>query len=165
MKHFSSRHFVICNIGMFSLGAIISSSFFYKLVKKHLIGRRSEVNSYKSYYEMMRKWIPLYQKGIRIAKYFEENNYRKIAIYGMGDMGILFYEDVKESELEIAYVIKAHEGERDIGKEIKDIEDDLDAVDAIVVCEIGAYDYVSNLLRDRIDYPLIPLDDIIYELF
>lgn len=50
----------------------------------------------KEYYDVTYQWIVNKQKKKEIAEYFIKHQIKTIAVYGMGSLGELFYNDIKE---------------------------------------------------------------------
>lgn len=128
-------------------------------------------NRYKSYYTTTNQWLINKNEGKNIGEYFKENNYKTIAIYGMGTMGELFYDELKNSSnVKVAYFIDKNA--EDLYYGIDDLPvvglDDISSqekVDAIVVTPIYDFDKIEEDLEDiGIDADIISLEDIIYEI-
>ena len=47
------------------------------------------------------KWLNLKLKGYKIADYFHKRDIRNIAIYGMGQIGLNLFEELKDSLIEV----------------------------------------------------------------
>ena len=62
-------------------------------------------DKFKNYYHMLNQWLMLRQKGILLEKYFIDRDFRKIAIYGMGEIGSRLYDELKESCIAIQYAV------------------------------------------------------------
>lgn len=55
--------------------------------------------------EVYKQWVQLYQKNKSIENYLIENDYRAVAIYGLGRVGKNLFEELSESKVTINYVI------------------------------------------------------------
>lgn len=113
---------------------------------------------------MMNQWVKVKQEGKHLASYFEANGYRKIAIYGMSYAGETLVDELKDTEIKVAYGIdkKADSVYSDVG--ICSMEDNLEEVDAVVVTAITFFDEIAQKLSDIIDCPIISLEDVLYEV-
>lgn len=113
---------------------------------------------------MMNQWVKVKQEGKNLASYFEKKGYKKIAIYGMSYAGETLLEELKESDIEVAYGIdrKADGIYADI--DIVSVDDNLEDVDAIVVTAITFFDEIEDKLSQKISCPIISLEDILYEV-
>lgn len=158
---------VIKNI--FKVGTVggIIGGFVYlgqkSLKKETILGKR-----YKSYYELTNQWITNKNKNKDIARYFVENNIKTIAIYGMGTLCELFFEDIKKTDIKVSYFIDKNVDELYYGLDnisvigIDDIRNQ-ENVDAIIITPIFDYESILQDLQD-IDTRIISLEDIIYEM-
>lgn len=121
------------------------------------------VYKFKSYYNMLNQWLFLKQSGKSIETYFQKNDIKSIAIYGMGEMGNRLYDELKERNIEIKYGI-----DKNIGKaysEIKmyDCDEEWEEVDAIVITAIFAFDEISEKISSKTSIPIVSLEDVVYE--
>ncbi len=115
-------------------------------------------------YLMMNQWVKVKQHGKNVADYLLSNGYKKIAIYGMSYVGETLLEELKDTEVTIAYGIDKNFD--NIYSNIKIISDDdeMDAVDAVIVTPISFFDDIEDKLNDKLDCPIISIEDILFEL-
>lgn len=125
---------------------------------------------YKSYYTVTNQWLLNKNENKDVRSYFEENKIKSVAIYGMGTMGELFYEEVKKTDVKVSYFIDKNAEELYYGLDditvigLEDIKKQ-EAVDAIVVTPFYDFDAISEDLEDLgIETEVISLEDIIYEI-
>lgn len=113
---------------------------------------------------MMNQWVKVKQDGKNLASYFEENGYKKIAVYGMSYAGETLVDELRGSNIQVAYGIdrKADNIYADI--DIVTMDDVLEKVDAVVVTAITFFDEIEVKLSEKIDCPIISLEDILYEV-
>jgi hypothetical protein len=113
---------------------------------------------------MMNQWVKVKQEGKNLASYFEKNGYKKIAIYGMSYAGETLVDELKGSDIKVAYGIdqKANSLYSDV--DIVTMDDELEKVDAIVVTAITYFDEIEDKLSEKIDCPIVSLEDILYEV-
>lgn len=125
---------------------------------------------FKEYYTVTNQWIHNKNEGRSLINYFKENNYNTIAIYGMGELGTRLYEELKDSDIKIAYFIDKNADEIYYGvDEITTVGlDDMDSqekVDAIVVTPFYDFDEIEEKLQEYdMESDIISLEDIIYEI-
>ena len=131
-------------------------------------GKKEEAQAYSAkciaLFQMMNKWVKVKQEGKNLADYFETNDYKKIAIYGMSYAGETLVDEFKDTEIKVAYGIdkKADSLYSDVG--ICSIEDNLEEVDAVVVTAITFFDEIEENLSEKLDCPILSLEDILYEI-
>lgn len=116
------------------------------------------------FYKLLLKWLEIEQKGHSIRSYFTDNGYKKIAIYGMKELGERLLDELKDSEVEVKYIIdkKAETMYADV--DIVTPDEDLEEVDAIVVTAIHYMDEIEEMLEQKVDYPILSLTEIIDEV-
>lgn len=114
--------------------------------------------------KMFNQWLILKQEGKTIEKYFAENGFRRIAVYGMSYAGERLIDDLKGTEVEVAYGIDRNADRIFSEVEIVNVEDTLQPVDAVVVTAIYNFDEIEEKLSELMDCPIISLEDIIYEI-
>ena len=132
-----------------------------------LSGKKVEdtrVDKFKSYYNMLNQWLLLKQEGKSLVKYFEDKGYKSIAIYGMGEIGNRLYDELKKSNIEVKYAIDKNATNTYSDIKVCELEDDLAPVDVIIVTAIFAFDEIEKKLTEVVNYPIISLEDIIYEI-
>ncbi len=141
-------------------GAAGSSYFGQKTIDQ----KTEKVDKFKGYYNMLNQWLLLKQEGKSLEKYFTENGYKTIAIYGMGEMGNRLYDELKNSSVvEIKYAIDKNAAGTYSELDVIDVDDEMDEVDVIVVSAIFAFDEIEEELSAKTDCPIISLEDVVYE--
>lgn len=151
-----------------AVGGIIGGIVY--LSKKTLEKKNDLYQRYRSYYTTANQWLLNKNDNKNVGEYFKENNYKTIAIYGMGTMGELFYEEIKKTDVKVVYFIDKNAEELYYG--LDDISvvglDDISSqksVDAIIVTPIYDFDEISEKLEELgVDAEIISLEDVIYEI-
>lgn len=150
------------------VGGIIGGIIY--LAQKALKKETDYKNRFKSYYNVTNQWLLNKNEEKNVGDYFKDNNYKTIAIYGMGNMGELFYEEVKKTDVKVAYFIDKNAEELYYGIDdipvvnIKDIES-REKVDAIIVTPIYDFESISEDLVDSSKgAEIVSLEDVIYEV-
>lgn len=111
---------------------------------------------------MMNQWVAVKQQGKNLAEYFEEMQYKKIAIYGMGYAGERLLEELKGSGIDVKYGIDRNSDIMNSDIDIVTPDDELEPVDAIVVTPVFSYDEIERKLTKKVSCPVISLEDILY---
>jgi hypothetical protein len=115
-------------------------------------------------YLMMNQWVKVKQEGKNLASYFEKNGYKKIAIYGMSYAGETLLDELKNTDVKVAYGIDKNVDNIYTDVDVVSMDDDLEEVDAIVVTAITFFDEIEDKLSEKTDCPIISLEDILYEV-
>lgn len=113
---------------------------------------------------VLNDWIRMKQKGKSLSSYFEENGYKKIAVYGMGYIGNTLVQELKDTDIQVAYGIdqKADSLHGDVN--IITMADPMDMVDIIVITAITSADSVKSELSQKVGYPSVSLEDILHNV-
>ena len=113
---------------------------------------------------LMNQWVKIKQEGKDFTEYFKENNYKKIAVYGVSYVGETLIEELKKSDVQIQYAIDKEAGRVYADINIVSIDDSLEEVDAVVVTAISFFDEIEKELSAKVKCPIISLEDIVFEM-
>lgn len=143
----------------FGMGIIAAINVLDIIVEEY----RKSSDKFGRLFRLMNQWVQLKQEGKSISGYFEKRHYRNIAIYGMGSVGEAIIRDLLNSKVNVKYAIdqKANENSKDFVVSPNSI---LEMVDAIVVTPISSYGEIKLHLKEKIDCPIISIEDILYEI-
>ena len=115
-------------------------------------------------YHTLKKWFELQQKGVSVSGFFIRNTYRKIAIYGMSDLGICLYQELSETEVEVSYAIDRRAEKLDLNLPVLKVEDELPPVDVIVVTAVYFLEQIVELLKDKVECQVLSLEEILHAI-
>lgn len=113
---------------------------------------------------MMNQWVKVKQEGKNLAEYFKRNHYQNIAIYGMSYAGETLMDELKDSGICVKYGIDKKACRMDKGIEMVTIDDNFQEVDAVVVTAITFFDEIAEKLREKVNCPILSLEDILCEV-
>lgn len=160
---------------MKKMGNIVSAVFF-ALIGAVTAGITVKTNGQKKYnksqefgnkmsefYKLLIDWLTLKQDGQSLIGYFEKNNYRTVAIYGMKELGERLVAELADSTIEVKYVIDKNAGEIYCNYDVLTPDDVLPEVDVIVVTAVTFFDEIEKNLSLKVNYPIISLEDAIWE--
>lgn len=142
-------------IGIYTTGKIL------KPIYKRSV---DDTNKYQSMYFLMNRWLQLKQEGRNVKDYFEKNNLTKIAIYGWNDIGIALMQELKDSSVEVSYIIDQNKEGVSADRPVVSPKDELLTVDAIVVAPIFYYDSIEKMLEEKCKMKIISMEDVIDEM-
>lgn len=146
------------------LGATTGAAAVGVKQKKKDAETRDRLRKMGEFYELLLKWLEIEQKGHSIRSYFVENGYKTIAIYGMKELGERLFDELKDSEVEVKYIIDKQADTMYADVDIVTPEETLEEVDAIVVTAIHYMDEIEDMLEQKVEYPIISLEEIIDEV-
>lgn len=113
---------------------------------------------------MMNQWVKVKQEGKNLSEYFKKNGYQKVAVYGMSYAGETLVDELKSGGIEVAYGIDRNADSLYSDVEVCSMEDELGEVDAVVVTAITFFDDIEEKLSEKMDCPIISLEDVLYEV-
>lgn len=145
-------------------GAIAGAGAVGKMTGEKLSRAKSMSDKHLALFLMMNQWVKVKQEGKNLVSYFEKNGYKKIAIYGMSYAGETLLDELKGSDVQVAYGIDKNADGIYADVETVSMEDPLEEVDAIVVTAITFFDDIKEKLSEKISCPIISLEDILYEV-
>lgn len=137
-------------------------------VGKMSMGKSQEIKSmsdkHLALFLMMNQWVKVKQEGKNLSLYFEQNGYKKIAVYGMSYAGETLVDELKGTSIDVAYGIDKKSDSIYSDVDIVSMEDELEKVDVIVVTAVTFFDEIERQLSEKIDCPIISLEEILYEV-
>lgn len=110
------------------------------------------------------QWMKVKQGGESIADYLKEKGYRTVAIYGMSFAGERLYDDLKDTEIAVRYGIDQNADKIYAEVDVLGADEDLPEVDAVIVTAVYYFDEIEEKLSNRMDCPILSLEDILYEI-
>lgn len=147
------------------MGAVVGAAGIGYLSNKQIAQKTEKVDKFKGYYNMLNQWLIIKQEGKNLSEYFKKNNYNSVAIYGMGEMGNRLYDELKGSEINVKYAVDKNAASTYSELEVFDPDDcEYEKVDCIVVTATFAFDEISEKLEDEVSFPIISLEDVVYEI-
>lgn len=129
--------------------------------EKKIIEKEDIIDRYKMYQSILVQWLEVKQKGKSLATWFLKKGYRKIAIYGMGDLGNRLYCELLDSDVCVKYGIDKNKGMYS-KLQIIDADEITDDIDAIVVSVAYAYDAIEEDLSKRVNIPIVNIMEPVY---
>lgn len=146
-------------IGIFAGGCIVGN-----VSRNVLIPMREQLDKITWYYKLLDEWLRMRQNGVTLNCYFEKKGYKKIAIYGMKELGQRLFDELRQTEVEIVCVIDQYA--KGIHSEVKVItpEEKIPDVDAIVVTAVYYFEAIDEKLSTIVNCPILSLEEVLYEI-
>ncbi len=145
-------------------GAAIGGGVVGKKVFQKAQSNKEYSEKHLALFLMMNQWVKVKQEGKQLSTYFEQNHYKKIAIYGMSYAGETLVDELKDTAIEVAYGIDQRADSLFADIDIVSIDDLQNDVDAIVVTAITFFDEIEEKLSEKVECPIISLEDVLYEV-
>ena len=145
-------------------GAATGITVIKKRMDERIMEKQTLSDKHLDLFLMMNQWVKVKQNGKNLSSYFEQEGYKKIAIYGMHYAGETLVEELMGSNIEVMYGIDKNAKKIFADFDVVTPDSALDKVDAIVVSSITFFDEIKDMLSDKVDCPIISLEDILYQL-
>lgn len=158
---------IIRNI-VFGIVAAGAASGFRYISKRQVDGIQRKYMRTKGYFDVTYQWVVNKQNQKTLDAFFVEEGIKTIAVYGMGSLGELFYNELKGRNIvEIKYFIDRMADLYSYGlddipvKEAVSMEAE-DKTDAVVVTPVHVFDEIkSELLDQGYNGKILSLEDVI----
>lgn len=145
------------------IGGVVTAGIYgYRKVEKMILEKEKKVLKFKDYYKMTSKWLEIKNQDKNLSDYFKDNEWKNIAIYGMGELGKRLCEELAESSININYVIDKEAYSKYSDIKTVSMEEELELVDVIVVTPIFDYESIRVSLEEKTNSKIISLEDVIY---
>lgn len=120
------------------------------------------IDRYHSYWHILNTWLHLIENGGSLAENLEKMGYKKIALYGIGMLGLHVVQQLKNSQVKIVYGIDQR-GEKDInqGFPVYKKEDMLPDADVVIVSATYDFGIIYDYLKEKVQCPVISLEEIV----
>lgn len=122
-------------------------------------------DEYRQYLAMMNQWLILKQEGKGLEDYLKRMGYQSIAVYGMGIYGRHVIRELKNSDIRVRYGIDRNKLESYQNIEIIQPTNKLPEVDIIINTVVRENTEIRNRLKELVDYPVVSLEEIIFESY
>lgn len=145
--------------------AVGAGTLGYQKVKQHERDFKV-IKKNEAILKMFNQWLIIKQEGKSIAAYLKENNFKKIAIYGMSYAGERLLDELKGTDIEVLYAVDQNADRMfaEVDMITKEEIVHQQEVDAVIVTAIYFFDDIEEEMSKLVDCPIVSLEDIIYEL-
>lgn len=149
-----------------TLGILLAENFIDEIEKeKNLLRIAKLQNEMKvSVTSILQEWMKLKIHGVEVCDALIRGGIHKVAIYGLGILGQLLYEDLLLSDISVLYGIDKAANDFKEELTICKLEDDLKPVDAIIVATLHLDKASLKNLESKVECPIITLPDILVSM-
>lgn len=138
-------------------------TFVFKLYFARTQEEISKVQKMIRINESFNKWLELKQNNYRLKGYFENNNYKSVAIYGMGDLGKRLFRELVDDGVLVSYTIDRNIGVDDKYKMIV-LPERLPEVDVVIVTAVSSFDDIYLDLKGRFNGEIVSIEDVLWSI-
>lgn len=117
--------------------------------------------------ELLNRWLYLKIKGKSLCGYLLERNIRRVAIYGMADLGTRLYEELTNDGILVKYGIDQNPYKVDVRNTllIVDAKGEFDPdIDMVIVTPMLYFDEIKELISSKISCPVMSIKDLIWKV-
>lgn len=132
--------------------------------KNELIHKKIVIEKLNRFYYLLSHWVLLKQNNYNIADLLVSKGIRSVAIYGMKELGELICRELEGTEVKVLYTIDKNKDGIYTKYPLFSPDDSLEKTDAIIVTAIYEYPSIKEYLCKRVEYPVISLEDLVYEV-
>lgn len=115
-------------------------------------------------YHILSQWMLAQVSGKKIGDYLSGEGYRKIAVYGINDMGELLLKELKDCPVQIAYAVDKRADEIDVDVDVLKPDAELPEVDLLIVTTSLYFEEIKLDMGKKMQCPIISLEGILCEL-
>lgn len=148
---------------IFTCGLVIGTKITISKEKQRLIEYQMLADKHLELFYLMCFWVQLKQQNKSIAEFFEKRGCQTIAIYGLSHVGECFLRELQDANVVVKYAIDKNKINKKYNIEIKNVDEELEKVDVIVVTAITYFDEIYIALKNKTDAYIVSMVDIILE--
>lgn len=116
---------------------------------------------FTSYFNMFDSWFSAKEEGRNPAEMLLKKGYKSIAIYGMGKVGKHFIYELKDTGVEIKYILDRRSARLDEAEiPVYAIGEELPIADAVIVTAVFDFDSIKEELEKYCTCPIISLSEV-----
>lgn len=146
------------------IGAVGGSAVVGNTASKNIEKMRTMSDKHLALFLVMNEWMKTKQEGKHIREYFEKNEYKSVAIYGLSYIGERLLEELKDCGVEVKYAIDKNADSIYADIDVHLPDEDLPEVDVIVVTAVYFFDEIHDNLIDKVSCPIVSFEDVLYEI-
>lgn len=140
----------------------------YKLngqYRKSFEQERDQKIKMTEFYDVLIRWVALYQEEERISKWIVGKGYRRIGVYGMREIGILVYDELVGEGFENCVAIDSNAKNLNLNLNRKVLKPtELPDLDLIIVAAPHYFEEIQESLGNVTKADIVSIEDIIFEM-
>lgn len=115
--------------------------------------------------KMLNKWLYLKNVDIPIKKYLEDKGLKRIAVYGLGDIGKRLIEELQNDNFVVEYAVDAKADMLFADFPLYLAKDELPDIDVMIVTVLYEFEEIKMQMPDRLKEKCISLETIVNYLW
>lgn len=113
------------------------------------------------------KWVDTIHENKMISQYLLENDYKSVAIYGLGRLGKQIYKEILPTKVKVEYIIdQKYSLVNPFFEQTRcyNPEEEFPAADLIIVTVSGEAEAISAKLRTKVSCPVKTINELLFVL-
>lgn len=146
------------------IGAVVGGAAAGTVSSKKMKEMTQKAAKVHELYMAFDQWLRIRQEGKTLVEYFISHNYGTVAIYGMKELGERLYDELEGTDITVSYIIDKNANAIYADVNVITPYEELKPVDVIVVTAVYYFDEIEEMLSEKVNCPIISLEDILYEV-
>lgn len=123
---------------------------------------RSERDKYFAFFLILEQWLSNRQNHRSVEDFLKKEGYQSAAIYGMGVLGNLLYQELKHSAIQINYAIDRSSNDMYFDIPVVSPSDSYSEADVIIITVLSDYDKIQRYIKKKSRIPVLSIEDVVY---
>ena len=128
---------------------------------KELVDVRNNFFKFEEFYWVLVRWIKGRNKGASVAQLVKKFGEKRVAIYGMKELGALLLEEFTNEGVDVVYAIDNNADNIYLPIDIYKMSEDLPDADIIIVTAIHYFDEIKDSIDRKMNCQVISLNDLV----
>lgn len=123
-----------------------------------------ELMKYTRWYELLNAWLCVKNNyAANFEDYFNDNNFRHIAIYGCGELGCRLFEELQHTDIKVLYMIDQNAKNIRYKCEVVSVNEfaKSEEIDAVIVSPVQSFKTIKECLKKIRDVEIVSLEEVI----
>lgn len=143
------------------IGVLLAAGAVMMVIKGHNQCTKKVIK----YYFILNEWLALRQKNETVVKFFEKNNYKTVAIYGLKELGERLIEELEGSGITVVCVVDQNRIKMVKNIQVLSPTDKIPDVDVMVVTASFYFNQIKAKMKDKVSGDIVSIDDVIYSKY
>lgn len=126
-----------------------------------------KVDRLQGYYDLLNRWLAIKNRGGGINDYLIRQGWKKVCIYGYGEIGKRLYEEISQSkEITILSIIDASYNNKHLLQNVNiySLSEELPVVDVTIITPVFAIENIKKDLRKKGIISYISIEDVLKKI-
>jgi len=119
------------------------------------------INRVGPYQDVMKKWNLLLERNRDFKDFFKQHNYKRIGIYGMGNLGCKLYDELVTVAVDVVYVVDQNPEGLMEWVEVKRPDEELKDIDVLVITVINEEMKLIHYYKNKLIADVVGISEVI----